>query len=175
VNDSGQVVGYSQSDAFSWTREDGMVDLGTLGGTSSYVNALNNSGQVVGRSTTAGNAEIHAAVWQVNTTPSDTTPPTSSIVLNPPRPPAKQDAYNSNVHASVSASDEAGGSGVAETRCQLDPLNPPAAFDDIPAGCAYTSPGADVTSNGRHTLYAASKDNAGNKEPPTSKSFTIHR
>jgi uncharacterized membrane protein len=41
--------------AFSWTQQDGMVDLGTLGGTDddfSSASAVNRSGQVVGRSTT---------------------------------------------------------------------------------------------------------------------------
>jgi len=40
-----------------------IVDLGTLGGTRSYANAVNDSGQVVGESTTAGDASTHAFSW----------------------------------------------------------------------------------------------------------------
>src|SRR5205823_1468705 len=72
VNASGQVIGDSQttgdteSHAFSWTSSGGMVDLGTLGGTSSHVGGfgsvagpiggggVNDSGQVVGNSSTTG-------------------------------------------------------------------------------------------------------------------------
>jgi probable HAF family extracellular repeat protein len=41
-----------------------MVDLGTLGGSDSAASAVNGSGQVVGYSSTAGDAERHAVVWQ---------------------------------------------------------------------------------------------------------------
>jgi len=94
----------------------------------------------------------------------DETPPATTVSLNPTSPDGSAGWYVSNVHATVSASD-AGGSGVAETRCVLDPASVPAAFDDIPAGCAFTSTGADVTGDGQHTLYAASKDNADNTDP----------
>ena len=42
---------------------DGMVDLGTLGGTSSVANAINDRGQVVGRSQTPESLGGHAFVW----------------------------------------------------------------------------------------------------------------
>src|SRR5439155_1354085 len=54
VNDSGQVVGWSNPTgdfrfhAFSWTPAGGMVDLGTLGGSDSFALAVNAGGQVVG-------------------------------------------------------------------------------------------------------------------------------
>lgn len=73
VNSSGQVVGwrdagidpqgYSMEHAFSWTQAGGMVDLGTLGGSDSFANAVNDSGQVVGSSDTAGDAARHAFLW----------------------------------------------------------------------------------------------------------------
>ena len=76
------------------------------------------------------------------------------------------------MHATVSADDGAG-SGVSETRCALDPVSAPASFAELPAGCPYLDAGADVTSDGPHTLYAASKDNAGNAETPVSVAFKI--
>ncbi len=68
VNETGQVVGHSYTGnvelhAFSWTAGRGMVDLGTLGGTQSTASAVNNTGQVVGWSTTAGDAVTHAFSW----------------------------------------------------------------------------------------------------------------
>jgi probable HAF family extracellular repeat protein len=81
VNSSGQVVGSSSTDipvncdycgareevhAFSWTQDGGMVDLGTLGGTDSYANAVNDSGQAAGASRIAGNyplGALHAFSW----------------------------------------------------------------------------------------------------------------
>ena len=77
INNSGQVIGESTTlagdpfedptlwdteHAFLWTAEGGMIDLGTLGGTLSRANAINDSGQVVGRSETAS-GESHAFLW----------------------------------------------------------------------------------------------------------------
>ncbi len=61
LNNFGQVVGTSGNHAFLW--ENGiMTDLGTLGGSSSVANAINDKGQVVGESTTAS-GEKHAFLW----------------------------------------------------------------------------------------------------------------
>jgi hypothetical protein len=79
------------------------------------------------------------------------------------------------VHVTVSASDSARGFSVAATNCVLDPASPPTAFLAIPAGCAYTGSGAgaDVTSNGQHTAYAAGEDNVRTMGTPVSASFKI--
>ena len=61
INNSGQVVGTSANHAFLW--ENGaMTDLGTLGGSLSTANAINDMGQIVGDSTLAS-GERHAFLW----------------------------------------------------------------------------------------------------------------
>ena len=44
---------------------EGLSDLGTLGGRSSYANAVNRHGDIIGSSDLAGNAATHAVLWQV--------------------------------------------------------------------------------------------------------------
>jgi hypothetical protein len=75
----------------------------------------------------------------------------------------------------VTAADEQGGTGMTDTRCALDPAGVPASFADLPAGCAFTGTGAEVDGDGEHTLYAASRDGAGNAETPVSRAFKIDR
>ena len=75
INDSGQVVGtaylnYPQSltaDAFSWTSADGLVILGTLGGSYAAASAVNNTGQVVGQSFITGDFAGRAFLWTAAT------------------------------------------------------------------------------------------------------------
>jgi len=104
----------------------------------------------------------------------DSSPPVTAITLDPPTPDGGNGWYR-HVSAAVSASDGQGGSGVEETRCVLDPVSVPVSFDDLPEGCPYLGAGADVPSEGQHTLYAASEDSAGNKETPVSSSFKIDK
>lgn len=49
--------------AFLWTASAGIVDLGTLGGSSSTATAVTDSGVVIGHSMTAGDSETHPFVW----------------------------------------------------------------------------------------------------------------
>jgi hypothetical protein len=104
-------------------------------------------------------------------TPPDTTPPTTTIALNPSTPNGNNGWYTADVHVTVSSVD----ADVAETRCVLDPASAPASFEDIPVGCSYTGAGTDVTTDGLHTIYAASKDTTGNKETPVNKSFKLDK
>lgn len=106
--------------------------------------------------------------------PADSTVPTTTISLSPSTPNGDNGWYTDPVGVSVSAGDTVG-SGVAETRCLLDPASIPSLFDDIPSGCSFLGSGADVASDGYHGIYAASKDNAGHDETPVSTSFKIDR
>lgn len=81
INDRGQVVGQSYTrdslppdslhcgeepltvHAFMW-QHGSMQDLGTLGGSCSYVYGLNIRGEAVGQSTTKNDAEDHPYLWQ---------------------------------------------------------------------------------------------------------------
>ena len=71
LNDRGQVVGDLQEPnggayhAFVW-QNGAMTDLGNLGGASSYPNAINNVGQIVGFSDTSSGS-MQAFLWENNT------------------------------------------------------------------------------------------------------------
>jgi probable HAF family extracellular repeat protein len=75
INDHGQIAGISYTDStanpttgiptlhgFLW-QNGRMLDLPTAGGTIANVTGLNDRGQVIGDSTTGGDAEDHAVVW----------------------------------------------------------------------------------------------------------------
>jgi hypothetical protein len=140
-----------------WTKGGGGGGGGGFGSWGSDTNFLGGDGQV----------------WITYTTP-EANPPVTTITLSPAGANGEDGWYTRAVHATVAASDAAGGSSVNETRCTIDPPSAPATFDDLPASaCPYLGAGADVTSDGQHTLYAASKDAAGNKETPRSAGFKI--
>jgi len=79
INQSGQVAGYSLLNtpvnastgipamhAFLW-QNGTMSDLGSLGGTVSQAALINDSGQVIGTSTLAGDQTTHSFIWQNGT------------------------------------------------------------------------------------------------------------
>jgi len=76
LNGQGQVAGNSTTDSiptifgiptlhpFLWDPQRGLIDVGTLGGVFSVASALNDRGQVVGRSTLTGDETNHAFLWE---------------------------------------------------------------------------------------------------------------
>jgi probable HAF family extracellular repeat protein len=79
INERGQVVGWSYVDSgptggcnpglvlvtgsFIWDEENGMRDLGSLGGTCTVASAMNSRGQVVGTSNLPGDVIGHGFLW----------------------------------------------------------------------------------------------------------------
>ena len=70
INAAGRIAGsYFSGDeaghlrAFVWVQGRGLIDIGTLGGSSSQVAALNERGQVVGSAALAGDQVSHAFAW----------------------------------------------------------------------------------------------------------------
>ena len=106
-------------------------------------------------------------------TATDTSAPTTAIALDPAAADGERGWYVSNPRATVAAADQAGGSGVAETRCVLDPAIAPSSFDELPTGCDYTGSGAAIAGDGEHVLYAAAKDQAGNAATPVKHEFKL--
>jgi probable HAF family extracellular repeat protein len=71
INNAGQIVGFSPSPtgrhAVLWSSTGVVEDLGTLGGTTSQAIDINASGQVIGKSRIAGDAETHFFLWSTET------------------------------------------------------------------------------------------------------------
>lgn len=68
VNDNNQVVGYSGdplgfSNAFLWSEDDGLVNLGAPGGRSSFANDINNDGMIVGYASFSAGPQQRAYMW----------------------------------------------------------------------------------------------------------------
>jgi probable HAF family extracellular repeat protein len=175
INAVGQVAGNSEIDsvegvedrAFLW--QDGvMTDLGTLGldflgREFSLAAAMNDAGQVVGRSSTADGE--HAFLFRG---PTDTTPPMTSA---PPSPEPNTNGWNkTDVTVNLSSVDNDGGSGVREI--------------------VYSATGAQVigsttvsgsstsitfTEEGTTTLTYFARDIDGNEEAPRSLLIQIDK
>jgi hypothetical protein len=98
----------------------------------------------------------------------DSTAPTTTISLNPAQPSGQNNWYSGPVTVSVRATDPDDAASTLTTRCVLDPAPPPASFTDLPSGpCPYAaSGGAAVSTDGTHTLYAASEDPYNQVEAP---------
>lgn len=97
--------------------------------------------------------------------------PVTTISLTPEAPDGTNGWYTQPVSGVVSATDA--GSGVAETRCALDPASIPTSFDDLAAGCPFLGTGASISGDGIHVLYAASRDSAGLLDPPVGRTIRV--
>jgi hypothetical protein len=107
----------------------------------------------------AGTGLAHAAVY-IKYGPLDTTAPTTTINLSPAQPNGQNGWYTSPVTVSVMATDPDDDASTLTTCSLLDPASPPATFIDLQSGTCSTpvSAGQVVSTDGVHTLYAASED-----------------
>ena len=128
----------------------------------------------------AGNTEVPISrTFRLTLAVVDGSPPTSVISLTSAASVGQNGWFVSPVHVLVSATDgmALNASGVAETRCVLDPATPPATFADLSIGCAYlgggAGAGADVSADGVYAVCAASRDIAGNQEIPITKQMKL--
>jgi hypothetical protein len=130
--------------------------------------AMSNGIAVLGAPTTTVNgADLQGALYVFGSQP------VTTIALSPASPNGSAGWYTVPVTVSASASDPF--SSVTATNCVLDPASAPSTFTAIPAGCAYTGAGAAVSTDGTHTLYAASENATGTAEPPSGVTVKIDR
>ena len=97
-------------------------------------------------------------------------PPRTTVTLSPASPTGRHGWYRGPVRASVSATTIIGA--VVATRCQLDGPAP-GSFDALPARCLFAGGGAQITGDGKHVLYAASINDASEKERPTATGVAV--
>jgi hypothetical protein len=88
--------------------------------------------------------------------------PKTAIALGPRAP--------SGVRVTVSGTDNAGGVGVYQTRCAVDPAVEPTSFADLPDRACTSQ---TVTGAGTHTVYAASADKDNNVGAVVRRTFKI--
>ena len=96
--------------------------------------------------------------------PADHTPPTTTILLDPGSP-GPGGSYTGPVGVTITASD-------GETRCTLNPPEPITAFEQMPTGCIIERQFL-VGGAGTHTIYAGSRDAAGNTGRIVTRTFRI--
>ena len=112
-------------------------------------------------------ATIHSRV-QVGAPPA----PTTRIMLSPAAPTGANGWYRGPVR--VSAVPDGLGVPVTHTRCALDPASPPPSFGGLPAACPFAGAGTTIDADGKHSVFAASQNAAGEQEAPVaSASFAI--
>jgi hypothetical protein len=96
----------------------------------------------------------------------DSSAPTTTISSSPAQPAGQNGWYTGPVTVSVAATDPDDAAGTLTTRCVLDPATLPTSFASLPGGnCPYAAGGGvALSTDGTHTLYAASEDPSGNVE-----------
>ena len=151
---------------------EGTIDYESDGGGSGCAPPTSGSDGDDGSSGQPGAAQEPDMYANCSPSCADTTAPVTKSTLSPASPTGLNGWYTAPIHVTLSATDS--GSGVAETRCVIEPAVPPSTFDDLPASCAFTGAGRDVA-RGHPTLYFASEDNSGNREPVRSVAIKIDR
>lgn len=68
INNNGQIVGFTDTGSYTYRsfvwKNGQLEDIGTLGGSKTRANAINDAGQATGWSTTAGSSYERAMIWQ---------------------------------------------------------------------------------------------------------------
>jgi hypothetical protein len=95
-----------------------------------------------------------------------TQPSSTLIELVPFQPNGRNGWYKTDPQLFVTPNEN------ATVSCVLDPGQAPPAFGAIAPGCAYAGGGL-VTTDGTHTIYAASQNSFGDQENPVSLTFKI--
>jgi hypothetical protein len=161
-----------------------MVTWGSEGTTPGTVVAAPGGFAVTGSHTFIGSGQIPVRVAVSSIGGSSTTidtvasvsaappPPVTIVTLSPAMPDGRHGWFRSGVHATVIARSLAGT--VAETRCRLDGAVP-SAFGALPSACPFAGGGADIRSDGRHELFAASITSGGQAEVPSATEVAIDR
>jgi probable HAF family extracellular repeat protein len=170
IDGSGRVVGYSSLDgevgrhACVWTGGE-VEDLGVLGGSgSSFATGLNSAGQICGYAELSSGA-LRAVLFSASAPPpppppADTTAPTTALALAGTL--GSNGWYTGAVKATLSAEDNAGGSGLATT------------FFRVNGGDTHTySAPFSLSAEGTHVLEFWSTDKAGNVETTTAQAVQI--
>jgi len=139
-----------------------MVDLGTLGGRSGSAYALNEKGQVVGYSSTAGDAQTHATMWLTASMP-----PTTSATLTSPSGSSAAGWYREPVTVTLTATDDRGPSGVARILYRIG-AGPEIATDGDSVSFA-------ISAEGQMAVSFHAQDRDGNDETPNTLTVTLDR
>jgi hypothetical protein len=91
----------------------------------------------------------------------------SMISFNPPTPNGANGWYAYQVIAVVTATQK------AKIQCVLDPTVVPTVYGAIQPGCPFTGHGGLISTNGIHTIYAASQNSFGDQENPVSVTVKV--
>jgi hypothetical protein len=97
--------------------------------------------------------------------------PVTTVALAPAAPDGQNGWYKTLVHATVSAVGL--GVPVSATRCVFDPSGSVPGFDALPAACPFTGAGMTINGDGKHIIYAASVNAAGEKEGLVVKAIDV--
>lgn len=87
----------------------------------------------------------------------DSSPPTTTIQVDPPEPLSGW--YDAGVTVGA-LTEDIGPAGVAGQRCVVDPVTPPSAYGDMTGSCFSSF---SLTGDGVHHVYAAGVDRLGNE------------